>query len=216
MDKDDPVKILEDFFTAKNHKDYKKGEIVIRAGEEPLGVFYIKKGIVRQYHITPYGSEFTLNMFKPKAYFPMPWVIADIKNIYFFEAMTDLELNLAPKKDILNLIDENPGIIRDLLKRIYAGIEGIWIRMEALMTRDAKARVAAVLMIFAKRFGVIGRNKTRVNLRLTENEIASYAGLTRESVSRVIQRLKKNNCISLKRGFYTVDLKKLEEQIEYI
>lgn len=57
---------LEQFFSQFNsHHLYQKGKILLRADDNPSGVFYLAKGFARLYGISPEGQEITFNIFKP-------------------------------------------------------------------------------------------------------------------------------------------------------
>lgn len=47
----DKTKAFEDFYQQFTLRNYKKGEMLIRADDEPQGIFCLTKGYVRQYTI---------------------------------------------------------------------------------------------------------------------------------------------------------------------
>ena len=50
-------KKLDDFFLKYKKVHYKKGTIIIRAGEDPSGICYLKEGFVKQYAISVKGKS---------------------------------------------------------------------------------------------------------------------------------------------------------------
>src|SRR5689334_3964412 len=94
--------ILLDFF-GHREENYQKRQVLVEAQEAPTGVFLLKSGVVRQYSITENGDEVTLNIFKPLSFFPMNWVLNNT-NSFFFEAMTDVTVGVAPKSEFLKFI----------------------------------------------------------------------------------------------------------------
>ena len=70
------------------------------------------------------------------------------------------------------------------------------------------------MVILAKRFGVQEKNSTVVQLKMNEKDIANYAGITRETASRELQKLKKGNLVSFEKGTITIHtLSSLEEKL---
>ena len=67
---------LEVFFVQFKKQIYKKRELLIRTDEEPRGIFYLKRGRVKQYAISKKGDELVVNIFKPYTFFPMSWAIS--------------------------------------------------------------------------------------------------------------------------------------------
>lgn len=220
MDKKIPEK-LNKFFTRFKHQSYKQGEIVIRADDNPSGVFYLKEGIVKEYAISKKGEELVVNVFKPISFFPMSWAINNTPNEYFYEAMTDLDLYRAPKEEAIKFIKSNQDILYDLISRVYKGADGILTRMTYLMSGNAYARLIAELIIHAKRFGrhqtepPLGEQETeKIELKISEKDLAGQSGMTRETVSREMKVLKNKGLVTFSRNTLTIlDLKKLEEEL---
>lgn len=180
---------ITSFFSHYKLLTVKKGEILAQAGSTPFFIFYIEDGLVKEYKVSRKGTETVLNYFKPTSFFSMSWVLTDIVNTYYYEALTDLVIRKVPKKEMEDFLQKNSDIALSLLRRIYTGLDGMFQHIEQLKTGDAYAKLLVSLMLFAKRFGKIEQNEIHIDLRLTENELASYAGLARETVSRELSKL---------------------------
>lgn len=205
-------KKLDDFFKAHKNQKYRKGEILVRADDDPTGIFYLVDGVVRRYSISSAGEELTINIFRPISFFPMSWAINNTPSAHYFEAMTRVEVFRAPKEEVLKFIKENNDVMFDLISRIYHGLEGYMMRMEYLMAGNAQARLITELLIFARRFGKLQGNKIIVDLKVTEKDLASQSGMTRETVSREIQKLRQMGVIDFKSNQITInDLEQLEQ-----
>lgn len=203
---------LDTFFTQFKQQHYKKGETLIRADEDPTGVFYIKNGSVKQYAISKKGDELVLNMFKPPAFFPMSWAINSTPNNYYFQAVTDVEVWRAPKEEVIEFINNNPDILYDLMGRVYRGTDGMLMRMVHLMSGSAYSRLITELLIQAKRFGK--KNLASFELKITETDLATSAGMTRETVSREMKMLKEKGLVTVCNNLIIIhDINKLEEAL---
>ncbi|PIP63677.1 hypothetical protein CO165_03850 [Candidatus Roizmanbacteria bacterium CG_4_9_14_3_um_filter_33_18] len=102
------IKELEVFYKQFSMRNYKKGEMLIRADDDPLGIFCLKKGYVRQYTISKTGFELTLHIVRPISYFPMVWAVNGTPNVYFFEALTEVEVGRAPREQVVDFIKNKP------------------------------------------------------------------------------------------------------------
>jgi len=197
MDKSVLAKV-EAFFAQYPTKHFEKGHIVIHAHEEPAGVFYLVRGQVRQYDITVRGSEVVVNVFKPPAFFPMMWAVSRTPNRYFFEAITSVTVRLAPADAVVAFVQANNDVLFDLLSRVYSGVEGMQRRMAHLMGGTARTRVLFELLTECKRFGRLQPDGSWA-IALHEEELARRAGLTRETVNRMLVDLKKQQLITIAR-----------------
>lgn len=185
-------KKIETFFTQFRHQEYKRGEILIRSDDPPPGVFYLTDGSVKQYAISQNGDEIVVNIFKPISFFPMSWALNETPNVYYFEAMTDIKVWRAPKKESVLFVKDNPDVLYDLLKRVYSGLDGTLLRLTYMMSGDAYERLITELLIYAKRFG---KGQLTMEVTISEKDLAIQAGLTRETVSREMKILKEKGLI---------------------
>lgn len=208
---EDVSKKVDEFFLKHTYQTYKKGQVLVRADETPSGVFYIKTGIVREYAISKQGEEVVVNVFKPNSFFPMSWAINQTPNAYFYEAITGVELWRAQREDVVDFLRNNPDVVYNLLSRVFSGLDGLLMRMTYLMSSDANTRLIIELLIYAKRFA---QGKTQVELQISEKDIASQSGMTRETVSREMKTLKeKSLIINRDNTFIIPDIKKLELEL---
>jgi CRP-like cAMP-binding protein len=205
MTEDEIVKKVNKFFSYYKPLVYKKRETIIRADDEPMGVYFIEKGYVRNYSLSEDGKELTLNILKPGSYFPLTWVVADIPNNYYFVAMTEVVVRKAPKTDVVEkLIKLNPDIGFALSKRILVGLSGLLVRMQYLIFSDANHKVSSTMLLLAKRFGENKNSRVLIKIALTHQDIADLAGLTRETTTLEIGKLEKNGVIKRDGRFWIV------------
>jgi CRP/FNR family transcriptional regulator len=206
------AKKIDNFFIQHKAQTYKKGEILIRADDNPTGIFYLKEGIVKKYAISKKGDELTVNIFKPISFFPMSWAINGSPNAYFYEAVTDLKIWKASKESVNSFIKENPDVLYDLLSRVYKGTEGMLTRITYLMAGNAYARLLTEIVIHAKRFGKVGENG--VEIKISEKDLSSQSGMTRETVSREIKVLKDKGHATFSKNILVIkSIEKLETEL---
>lgn len=205
---------LDNFFRAYKNQKFKKGEILIRADDEPAGIFYLVNGIVKRYAISKNGTELTLNIYKPVSFFPMDWAINNISSPHYYEAVTSVEVFRAPKEQTLKFIKENNDVMFDLISRLYQGLNGHMTIMAYLMAGNAQTELITELLILAKRFGKPEGERIVIDMKITEKDLASQSGIARETVSRELQKLKKMGLLSFQKNQLIVnDIKKLEQEL---
>lgn len=205
---------LASFFSQFPQQEGKKGTIIIQADAQPTGIFYIEEGIIRRYWITENGEEITLNLYKPHSFLPMSWAMSDVPNVHFYEALTDVILRKAPKEAVLQFLNDQPDILFDLLRRVYIGMEGLWKHMESLTTGNSYTKLVGSITILAKRFGKKEKNGVVIQLKMTESDLANYAGMTRETASRELHKLKNEQLVHFEKGTITIpDVQKLEQHL---
>jgi len=188
---------FEEFYKQFQIRNYKKGEILIRADDDPLGIFYLKSGFVRQYTISKTGFELTLHILKPSAYFPMVWAINGTPNVYNFEALTPVEVGRAPRDQVVNFIKDKPALIFELMSELVEEYAESLTRIEHLVFSDAYRRVISVLLYIAKHFGQASPKGIVVDQRFTQQDIATLVGVARETASNELTKLDKKGLIKM-------------------
>lgn len=206
---------VEAFFGQHTTQSYKKGQVLLLSNETPAYAYYILEGRVKQYEITYKGNEIIVNTFKPGAYFMMLTALTNLPNLYYFSAETDVKLLCAPVKEVAKFVNENPDVMRDLLSRVYVMLESLLRRMTHLMSGNARGRVIYEILLDIRGSGEGGhKNGNGLKLSITESELASRAGLSRETVSREVSFLKKKKLLDTAAKITVVDLSLLEKALE--
>ena len=203
---------LENFFAQFKTLHYGKGEMILRGGDSPQGVYFIKKGYVKDYAISKEGEELTFIIFKPGDFFPMQWAMLDKENAHYFEAMGQVEAWRASRDEFVNFIKSNPDVFFELTNQIVIRLGGILERMEYLAFGNAHERVASILAICAERFGEKQGRGITIKVRLTHKDIANLLGITRETASIELKKLERKSIIAYQRRLLIVKNKKRLEQ----
>lgn len=206
---------IKEFFAKYKLQTFDKGRIFIYAGDDPQGVYYLERGQVREYGIATSGEELVINVFKPKAFFPMSWALNKTPNKFFFEAAEAVDVRMAPPADAVEFLKSNPDVTFDLLGRVFRGTDGLLRRMYFLMGGNAYHRTVLELVIACKRFGK-QRPDGSYMLNIKENELAKRGGLTRETFNREIHKLKTARLIEIPAsgGIVVKDFVALEQKLE--
>ena len=189
---------LEQFFSRYTSQTYDKGERILRENETPSGIYLIKEGIVRTYLISEQGTEFTAFMKKANAIFPLRWAVDLQPNVHNYQAMTAVILWRAPREAFLAFLQQNSDVLMELVSHLSFEVSALIYRMQHLVFGNAQAKVASVVLTAARRFGDGGVGKITVQVPLTHQQIADSAGISRETASLEMKKLKEEGIISYK------------------
>jgi CRP-like cAMP-binding protein len=194
-------------------RKYPKGQILVFANENPEHIFYIVKGRVRKYDVSYKGDEVIINVFQPPSFFPMSWAINRTPNQFFYKTETEVEMHVVPAEDALRFLKDNPDVAFDLLSRVYRGLEGLYGRLVHLMSGTAKSRLLYELIVDSKRFGHKQPDGSFA-LQATEVDLAARTGLSRETISREMKKLKSKGWVTItKEGIVIADIKPLMDAL---
>lgn len=127
-------------------------------------------------------------------------------NPYFAEAATDVEICLFPRDAFQSVMKAYPGLEHRLFERTLDELDSAREWMVLLGRKTAQEKVASFLFMLAKRSLMTGcahhgpADEAVFTLPLTRADIADYLGLTIETVSRQITKLKTGGVLQLAGG----------------
>src|SRR3972149_3719241 len=195
---------LKTFFSQFSLLTFKTGEVIIRPDDEVRFVYFIETGYVSQQVVSENGEDFILNIYRPGSYFPMSLILHGIKNECSYEALTKLAVRKAPVREVLQFMEKNPAVMQELLVRLASGLNSMASKTEALVFGTASRKVAATLYFTAQRFGKpatgdkLNGQATIIDFPLTHKRIAAMTGITRETTSIEMAKLKKQGIVTYK------------------
>jgi len=138
---------------------------------------------------------------------------------YFAEAATNVALCAFPKAGFETMVKRYPGLEHRLFENTLDELDSAREWMLLLGRKTAQEKVASLLTMIAQRAPNVGcshmpdMNVARFTLPLTRSDIADYLGLTLETVSRQITKLKSAGIIELidNREIIVPDIAALED-----
>nr|WP_237612944.1 Crp/Fnr family transcriptional regulator [Pedobacter glucosidilyticus] len=179
--------ITDEQFLETSHylksKSIKKGDFVLRQGEICSSSFFVSKGLLRSYTIDEQGKEHIIQ------FAPEDWMIVDRSSFFFNEpselfidAVEDTELVML-NEDFITLASNISTVYRAFNhKALHSHIRHLQKRVNLLLGATAEQRYLDFIKLYPE-----------LTLRLPQWMIASYLGLTPESLSRVRKELARRN-----------------------
>jgi len=144
----------------------------------------------------------------------MVWAVNGTPNVYFFEALTEVEVGRAPREQVVNFIKDKPTIIFELLSELIEDYAESLTRIEHLVFSDAYRRVISVLLYISKHFGEQTDKGIIVHHRFTQQDIATLVGVARETASNEMVRLEKKRLIKhVNHSIVFENIKRLELEL---
>lgn len=181
-------------------RKYKKGEKIFAEGEKARKLYMLCTGKVKIFRYTPDGKELILYILSPN-YFSFIGAFNLLKETTFdfnAVALEDTVLCTLDKNEFENIIMKYPKVTIKILEEAYDRINKIESLVYRLSTNNVDAKVAGLLLSLIKDFGVEGADgDIELNLTMNREELGSYSGLTRETMSRRLRSMQKQGVIEL-------------------
>lgn len=174
---------------------YKKGEFIIRPGEQPSGVFYIESGLVKAFDITKYGEENLLIIRKDHEIFPLIWAVTGQERKVIYQALVPTDVWRIERSVLFDYLKDpaNPlSPILDMTMEMYRIHSERIINLEY---RSVRERLISFLLTMGGRFGVQTVDGILVDVPLKQQDIASSINASRETTSRELSALERKGLI---------------------
>ncbi len=184
-----------------------KGTVIYSCNELIDCLYYLQQGQVRNYCCLNTAQEFTFKILSGPILFPLRGLFYEMNNIGRFEAFTDIIVCKIPKNIILTFLLENPSQMGELLKDQLDYVNDILQLLKTTFYSSARTRILLALIQIAKGLNCIdfeSHNSTTINLKLTHELLGTYTGLSRETVTRVLLKLTKENVLSINAKHITI------------
>lgn len=101
------------------------------------------------------------------------------------------------RTDMEQLMTDNPDISLRLLKSVTKRLAHTENLAQSLATKDPEIRIAYMIMELSDKYGKQRGDHIHIDLPLSREELASYVGVTRETISRKFSRFEDSGLIEL-------------------
>ena len=184
-----------------------RGETLLWAGDEAALCANLLSGVLKLSASTADGREQIVGLLYPSDFVGRPFAEEAEHNV---TALTDAELCVFPRKPFEEALENHVRMERLLLRRTLAALDEARARMLMLGRKTAEEKVASFLLDMASHLGGAPKAgacrgagmdaEVTFDLPLTRTQIADVLGLTIETVSRQMTRLKREGLIDLPSG----------------
>lgn len=203
---------LDTFADMVQLRRYPKGAFIVNQNEMGSSMYLLVSGRVKVSLASPDGKELALNYLEAPAHFgEMSLVDAEPRSADVI-AVSEVELFSLDAKDLSAAIQINPRLALSLIATLSRRLRHTIARLEDMAFHDASHRVMRVLLNVAT--ASYEARGVPVIQGLTHYDIATLAGTSRETASRIISNLAKDGALATKGRKIVVDLIKLRERLE--
>lgn len=191
---------------------FSKGAFIIGQHEVGTCMYLLVSGRVKISLASPEGKELVLNYLDAPAHFGEMSLVDSQTRSADVIAVTDVELFSLDGKDLSAAIQVQPRLALTLIATLSRRLRQTINRLEDMAFHDATHRVMRVVLNVATA-GLETRGVPIVQ-GMTHYDIATLAGTSRETASRVIAQLTREGVVSPHGRRLTVDLARLSERLE--
>jgi CRP/FNR family transcriptional regulator len=163
-----------------------RGEVILREEDSNRFMYAVLSGKVKVAKVSEDGRETILAFHGPGESFGELALIDGRTMPATVAATEDSAIALVARADFFEILYKNRKVLDSLLVVMSGRLRESWRRVEMLTFHHAADRVRGLLAILAEKHGLVGGEYVTISLKLTHQTIAGMTGLSRETVTRVL------------------------------
>lgn len=198
---EDEIQVLS---FASKRRTFRAGEVIFHREDSGQVLYMIKEGKVKICIISPDGQEVSLAVLGKGDYFGEFALLDGLPRSTDAVALEKVECFTLQRSDFHNAILKNPKIAILVLEALTKRLRNTDQMVEDLIFLDVYGRVAKKLLELAEAHGVKTGDGIRIDVRLTQQELASMVGASRESVNKVLGYFTDKNFITTDKHRITI------------
>lgn len=186
-------------------QDVPENQPIYFPGDTADTVFMLKKGRVRISRQSPDGDSITLALLEPGEVFGEMALADEGERTTRAETMTNAFICAASRDKFIEVVKQNPDLNLEITKMMGERRRKIETRINNLIFKDAKSRVAYILVDLFEEHAEDDQTGKKPKIGMTHEEIAKLSGLTRPTTTNILNDFQKDGLIDLGRGTVTLE-----------
>ena len=196
-------------------KHFENGNYIFLEDSEGEQCFFVLKGSVKVTRLSKDGREVILAMLNEGDFFGEMSLLDGESRSANVIALEKTKVLTLDRNDFIAVVNDYPQIAVQLLKELARRLRKSDRQIASLSLSDAEKRIALCIIRFADEQGVIQNGKVSIPKTPIQQDIANMAGTSRETVSRALGLLEKEDIIERNgRELMILDYKKFIKEFD--
>ncbi len=195
-------------------KEFKKNEVILYEEDTNEFMYIVLFGKVIVVKMTEDGKEIILAAHQLGEFFGEMSLIDGRTSPATVLATENSLVAIISKKDFYSLLTDYHKVLEKMLQILCSRLRDSWKRIHMLNFKNAAQRVKMLFLTLSFDKGEKEAGGVTLNIKLTHQNIADMIGLTRETVTRVLDKWQKDGEITIKNKFIHLNAKFLQKNVE--
>lgn len=192
-----PIKTLKKYLPYFYFRSYKKNQLLFMQGDPRDKLFFLLDGYVMYERSSQDGSMLYLDFIKRNQMFPYGGIFQDQVYQDTAIAVTDVHLYFIQTHVAEELLKANPKLLLYIISKLSDILNLHQKRVQKILIPNAQERVLHTLQFLMEDLGEKAGAGIVIPCPLTATNIAKLSGTTRETVSLLMNQLKRENVLSV-------------------
>jgi CRP-like cAMP-binding protein len=183
---------------------YPKGQVIFHKGDEGGSLYVLQQGRVKVIIPSPQGEEVILTILSAGEILGELSLIDGEPRSATVEALEETEALCLRREDFLRLLSIRFEAVLGVLKVLSRRLRDTDALLAETHFLDVTSRLAKKILDLGRLFGVQEKEAIRIGVRMTQKDLASMVGATRESVNKQFRWFKEQGLVLLEDGYLTI------------
>lgn len=193
---------------------FPKGEILFHENDRSHSVFVICTGQVKLFCTSREGKTLILKIAMPGDLLGLSAVISGAAYEVSAQALQPLEIKAIRREDFITFLETHGEGSLHAAKALSDDYKAAFFDARRLaLSGTAGGKLAGLLLDWGKTAALCGKLEMRFKMALTHEELANMLGTSRETVTRMLTRFKKEDLIQVRGSSILILAPKLLEQL---
>ncbi len=189
---------------------YKKGEIIFKEGDKPIGLMILAEGKVKIFKEGVGGREQIVRMAKPVGFIGYRALFAEENHTATAVAIEDCVSCIVEKESVFRVMRSNADLSMSVIQSFASELGFSHDRTVTLTQKHIRGRLAESLIFLKDTYGYEDDNKT-IKIYLSREDVANLSNMTTSNAIRTLSTFAQEGVISIDgRKIRILDLSKLE------
>ncbi len=189
---------------------YKKGEIIFKEGDKPVGLMCLSEGKVKIFKEGVGGREQIVRMAKPVGFIGYRALFAEENHTATAVAIEDSVACIIDKDSLYRVMKSNADLSISIVKSFASELGFSIDRTVTLTQKHIRGRLAESLIFLKDTYGYEDDGKT-IKIYLSREDVANLSNMTTSNAIRTLSTFAQEGVISIDgRKIRILDLHKLE------
>ena len=192
-----PPRALDRLNELSRSVNYGAGEMIFQEGEPAFGLYIICSGKVKLSKYASQGKKQILKLLGPGEMLGEKTMFDN--EIYTAHAKTleETTLHFIERNAFVDFLKAHPDVALRLIEKLAREIKGFQGKLVEIAYEDSSERLARLLLLIAKEYGIKTPKGTDIGIELARSELAELAGMSTETAIRTLSKFKERNMIHL-------------------
>lgn len=206
---------LRQLASVVREQHYKKHVTIFHVHDPGSSLFILKNGLVKITIEDQHGYEMILRMLYPTDFFGDMSLLDGMPRSATVTSQEPSEVLTLSREHFLEIVGKHPNILLKMTTVLSKRLRKANELIHSLAFFDVYGKVARLLLNLAAERGRITDQGTVIDMRLTQQELAELAGMTRETMARTLRDFQQAGCIRIESGIITiVELAMLHREVQ--